>query len=106
MPLFDRSFRTPIVQELKYRRKFSGVQNALVPHVRVTTLVEGELYGEKLTGFTLGISDLDKLDSLSSYFNTGTEGGKTAIGLTYPSKGKSKIVKIKTGIKSFLLNQG
>ena len=72
MPLFDRSFRTPIVQELKYRRKFSGVQNALVPHVRVTTLVEGELYGEKLTGFTLGISDLDKLDSLSSYFNTGT----------------------------------
>ena len=100
MPLFDRSFRTPIVQELKYRRKFSGVQNALVPHVRVTTLVEGELYGEKLTGFTLGISDLDKLDSLSSYFNTGTEGGKTAIGLTYPSKGKSKIVKIKTGIKN------
>ena len=104
MALFNRSFKKHIQDELKFRKTFHGAQNVLTPHVRVTSLVEGKLTdsGGKqhpITGLTLGLSDLDKISSLGSYFNTEGQAG-TVIGVTYPNKGTAKPVSINTHAKN------
>ena len=91
MPLFKDSFSRDIQDELNYRKSFDALQTVLMPHVRVTSLVETEgvwsvsdpnkTY-QQLRGFTLGITDLDNMNSLSSYFNRGGQTG-TGIGMTY-----------------------
>ena len=85
--MFNQTFRRHITDELTYRTDFHGVQTTLMPHIRVTSLVEGHLSGHKIDGFTLGITDVNNINSLSSYFNATGEQG-TAIGLTYPKQGK------------------
>jgi len=91
MPLFKNSFSKDIQDELNYRKSFNALQTVLMPHVRVTSLVETEGVWsvsdpnkkyQQLRGFTLGISDLDNMNSLSSYFNRGGQTG-TGIGITY-----------------------
>ena len=78
MPLFKDSFDTHIIEELNYRKSFNALQTALVPHVKVTSLVEtegsweisgGNQTYQRLKGFTLGITDVNNINSLSSYFN-------------------------------------
>ena len=91
MPLFKNSFSKDIQDELNYRKSFNALQTVLMPHVRVTSLVETEGVWslsdpnkkyQQLRGFTLGIADLDNMNSLSSYFNRGGQTG-TGIGITY-----------------------
>ena len=105
MPLFKDSFDTHIIEELNYRKSFNALQTALVPHVKVTSLVEtegsweisgGNQTYQRLRGFTLGITDVNNINSLSSYFNNSGHSG-TAVGLTYTGTGDSpEIVSIKT----------
>ena len=105
MPLFKDSFDTHIIEELNYRKSFNALQTALVPHVKVTSLVEtegsweisgGNQTYQRLKGFTLGITDVNNINSLSSYFNNSGHSG-TAVGLTYTGTGASpEIVSIKT----------
>jgi len=80
MPLFRESFRPHIKQELEYRRTHKGRQDVFSPVVRVTSLVQGELYGNTIRGLTLGLSDYreSSLDSL-----TNISGKGSAIGTTY-----------------------
>ena len=105
MSMFDQPFRKHIIDELTYRRNFRNVQTALHPHVRVTSLVEGSLsmspfnVNKRLNGFTLGISDVNQINTLSSYLDTPGASG-TAIGLTYPNRGGAEVVKINTGGKN------
>jgi hypothetical protein len=97
MSLFNRTFKQHIQDELTYRTDFNAVQTTLMPHIRVTSLVEGYLepWG-RIDGFTLGITDVNNINSLSSYFNAA--GGKgTAIGLTYPNRGKAIPVRLPGG---------
>ena len=104
MSMFDQPFRKHILDELKYRRDFHGVQTALHPHVRVTSLVGGNLgeFGsgvtEDLLGFTVGIPDLKQVNTISDYLNVSGQ-GDTAIGLTYPNYGGAKLVKLDSGKK-------
>ena len=81
MALFDQTFQDHIQLELLSRTFRENIQNVLIPHVRVTSLVEGNLNGKELHGFTLGNVDIKKTPSLDDYFNTRGQG--TAIGLTY-----------------------
>ena len=75
MALFKQTFKQHIKDELKYRTQFGGVQTTLMPHVRVTSLVQGNLYGERIDGFTLGVPDVNQINTLESFFNTtGTTG--------------------------------
>jgi len=80
MPLFRESFRPHIKQELEYRRTHKGRQDVFSPVVRVTSLVQGTLYGNTIRGLTLGLSDYreSSLDSL-----TNISGKGSAIGTTY-----------------------
>jgi hypothetical protein len=99
MAIFDRTFAPKVQLELIRRKlKITGVQNVMVPHVRVTSLVEGTLYGRQLHGFTLGNVDIKKTPTIDDYFNTKGQG--TAVGLTYngPNDTAEKVV-LDTGNK-------
>ena len=85
MAMFDQPFREHIQTELKHRRKFDNVKTVLHPHVRVTSLVGGTLKdvpifnnSQELNGFTLGVPDVNKVNTLGtificSYFDIGTK---------------------------------
>jgi len=90
MAFFGNTFRKKIKTELERRRNFDGVQDVLVPHVRVTSMVQTPASGisvngfslPAIKGFTLGPHDLvsnTTLDSLSNINNTGCVIGTTYI---------------------------
>jgi hypothetical protein len=91
MPLFRESFRPHIKQELEYRRTHKGRQDVFSPVVRVTSLVQGTLYGNTIRGLTLGLSDYreSSLDSL-----TNISGKGSAIGTTYVDRNRPSTVFI------------
>jgi len=89
MGLFDQAFQDHIQEELLSRTSRENIQNVLIPHVRVTSLVEGNLYGRPLHGFTLGNVDINKTPTIDDYFNTTGKG--TAIGLTYTGAGNTAV---------------
>lgn len=90
MAFFGNTFREKITGELERRRNFDGVQDVLVPHVRVTSMVQTPAGGisvngfslPAIKGFTLGPHNLvsnTTLDSLSNINNTGCVIGTTYI---------------------------
>jgi len=91
MPLFRESFRPHIKQELEYRRTHKGRQDVFSPVVRVTSLVQGTLYGNTIRGLTIGLSDYreSSLDSL-----TNISGKGSAIGTTYVDRNRPSTVFI------------
>ena len=94
MALFDRTFQKHIQDELSSRTSRENIQNVLIPHVRVTSLIEGTLndFGlvdPLLRGFTLGNVDINKTPTIHDYFNTTGKG--TAIGLTYTGPGDTAV---------------
>jgi len=100
---FDRPFRPHVWAELYSRKFHDTVQTSFIPHVRVTSLVGGNLKdfsgtNHALNGFTLGITDVDNISTLDDYFNTTGQG--TVVGITYTeSDGFPTPVRINTGSK-------
>ena len=102
--MFEQPFQPEISNELRRRRNFDSVQSVFHPHVRVTSLIRGNLHmppfnkNQDLFGFTLGIPDVNQINNIESYFNLPGQDG-TVVGLTYTNGGKAVPVRIGTGTK-------
>jgi len=81
MGIFNSTFRQHIIDELNFRKTREGRQQVYHPTARVTALVEGNLSGEQLKGFTLGIPDTNLVKSLDQMTNI--DGRGTVVGITY-----------------------
>lgn len=81
MGIFNGTFRQHIIDELNFRKSREARQQVYHPTARVTALVEGNLNGEQLRGFTLGIPDTNLVKSLDQMTNI--DGRGTVVGITY-----------------------
>ena len=81
MGIFNSTFRQHIIDELNFRKTREGRQQVYHPTARVTALVEGNLSGEQLKGFTLGIPDTNLVKSLDQMTNINSN--DTVVGITY-----------------------
>jgi len=94
MGIFNSTFRQHIIDELNFRKSHEGRQQAYHPTARVTALVEGNLNGQLLRGFTLGpqdVTNINKLDQL-----TNIHGNSVVVGTTYVG-GNPQPVRLKRG---------
>ena len=48
MGVFEQTFRKNVQDELKYRKDFNSAQTVYIPHVRITSLITGELNKQSL----------------------------------------------------------
>jgi len=81
MGIFNSTFRQHIIDELNFRKSREARQQVYHPTARVTALVEGNLRGEQLKGFTLGIPDTNLVKSLDQMTNI--DGRGSVVGITY-----------------------
>jgi hypothetical protein len=90
MGIFNNTFRTHIVDELNHRKTQKGRQEVYHPTARVTALVQGDLEGEQLKGFTLGVPDTSLVTSIEDLMNT--DGLGSVVGITYNESQPRKVV--------------
>lgn len=90
MAIFYKTFGHRVREELEYRKKFRNVQQTLIPHLRVTSLIEGEyrfgapnnLTTRTIRGLTLGPVRTDLTNFLEDQVNI--KATETVVGMTYP----------------------
>ena len=93
MGIFNSTFREHIIDELNSRKSHHSRQQVYHPTARVTALVEGNLNGQQLRGFTLGPQDVTTVNKLDQLTNI--SGNGVVVGTTYMG-GNPEPVRIKT----------
>ncbi len=93
MSIFYKTFDRQVREELEYRKQFRGLQQVLIPHLRVTSLVEAKDFRIEgldgatsevidIVGLTLGPVRTDLANFLEDQVNISAT--KTVVGMTYP----------------------
>lgn len=110
--IFNKTFDPDVQAELRYRKQLQNIQIPLIPHLRVTSLIQGQLEqgGGQLRGLTLGPTNTDLYDLFGTQVNE--LGIQTAIGTTYSTNGQPRPVTIPStkrnlpmpGVESFNLD--